>query len=184
MRRLLLQLRDLVRSISSLPTLVFLLFVALGIIQVSTTDGDATLPGWLERFNISDLDTIRALLAAIIGGVFTLTIFAYTMVMNVIDRSIGSYSPRLLPLILAERYHQLILGVGAGTIAHSIILFLGVTEPPDNARPPSWRRPAPVCSRWRAWSCSSTSSTASPAAFTSTWCCISLIATPTSDYRN
>ncbi len=136
MRRLLLELRDLIRSISSLPALVFLLFAALGVVQVGTTDGNYELPDWVQPYNIADLDTIRTLLAAIIGGVFTLTIFAYTMVMNVIDRSIGSYSPRLLPLILAERYHQLILGVGAGTIAHSIILFLGVTEPPGNARPP------------------------------------------------
>ena len=136
MRRLLLRLRDLIRSISSLPGLVFVLFVALAAVQLGTTAEAFTLPTWLEPYDISDLDTIRALLAAIVGGVFTLTIFAYTMVMNVIDRSISSYSPRLLPLILSERYHQLLLGVGAGTIAHSIILFLGVTKPPENAQPP------------------------------------------------
>ncbi len=136
MHRLLLRLRDLIRNIASLPGLVFLLFIALAVVQVGTTDEAYTLPEWLTPYDLDDLDTIRTLLAAVIGGVFTLTIFAYTMVMNVIDRSISSYSPRLLPLLLSERYHQLILGVGAGTIAHSIILFLGVTEPPGNAHPP------------------------------------------------
>ncbi len=132
----LLRVRDLLRSIASLPALIFLAFVVLAFVQLGTTDDGQDLPDWLQQFNISDLDTVRTILAAVITGVFTLTIFAYTMVMNVIDRSISSYSPRLLPLILSERYHQEILGVGSGTIAHSVILLLGVAEPPDAARPP------------------------------------------------
>ena len=136
MRKLLLQLRELVRSIASLPTLIFFSFVALTFYQLSTTNDAQRLPDWLAPYNLSDLDTIRSTLAAVITGVFTLTIFAYTMVMNVLDRSISSYSPRLLPLILSERYHQEILGVGAGTIAHSTILLFGVAEPPEFSKPP------------------------------------------------
>ena len=136
MRRLLLNFRSLLRSIASLPAIIFLVFCAVAVLQLALADDDLDLPGTLGRLNIQDLDTIRATLAAVITGVFTLTIFAYTMVMNVIDRSIGSYSPRLLPLILSERYHQEILGVGAGTIAHSTILLLGVAEPPDAVAPP------------------------------------------------
>ncbi|WP_116124688.1 DUF2254 domain-containing protein [Lewinella sp. IMCC34183] len=136
MRRFFFRGRDLLRSIASLPALIFFAFVVVAFVQLATTDDAQRLPRWLEGFNIQDLDTIRTILAAVVTGVFTLTIFAYTMVMNVIDRSISSYSPRLLPLILAERYHQEILGVGAGTIAHSVILLLGVADPPDAARPP------------------------------------------------
>ena len=136
MRTLLLKLRDLLRSIASIPTLIFFVFVACAFYQLSTTDDPQQLPDWLAPYNLSDLDTVRTTLAAVITGVFTLTIFAYTMVMNVLDRSISSYSPRLLPLILSERYHQEILGVGAGTIAHSTILLLGVAEPPEFSKPP------------------------------------------------
>ena len=136
MRKILLRARSILRSIASLPTIIFIVFILIAFVQVAQTDEDTDLPGLLGRLNITDLDTIRATLAAVITGVFTLTIFAYTMVMNVIDRSIGSYSPRLLPLIVAERYHQEILGVGAGTIAHSTILLLGVAEPPDAIAPP------------------------------------------------
>ena len=136
MRKLLLRARSLIRSIASLPAVIFVVFIFIALVQVAQTDEQWELPGLLGRLDIQDLDTIRAILAAVITGVFTLTIFAYTMVMNVIDRSIGSYSPRLLPLIVSERYHQQILGVGAGTIAHSIILLLGVAEPPDAVAPP------------------------------------------------
>lgn len=136
MRKLLLRLKALVRSIASLPAVIFFAFVALALYQLSTTDDPQSLPDWLDPYNLDDLDTIRTTLAAVITGVFTLTIFAYSMVMNVLDRSISSYSPRLLPLILSERYHQEILGVGAGTIAHSTILLLGVAEPPQFDKPP------------------------------------------------
>ena len=136
MRKLLLQLRDALQSIASLPSLIFFAFVALAFYQLSTTDESPDLPDRLEPFNLSDLDTIRTTLSAVITGVFTLTVFAYSMVMNVLDRSISSYSPRLIPLVLSERYHQEILGVSAGTIAHSGILLLGVAEPPDRLHPP------------------------------------------------
>ena len=136
MHQLLLRARSILRSIASLPAVLFLVFIVIAFLQLAYTDERRELPGLLGRMDISDLDTIRATLAAVITGVFTLTIFAYTMVMNVIDRSIGSYSPRLLPLIVSERYHQQILGVGAGTIAHSTILLLGVAEPPDAVAPP------------------------------------------------
>ena len=136
MRKFLLKVRDLLRSIASLPAVFFFAFVLLAFYQLSTTDEPQRLPDWLARFNISDLDTVRTALSAVISGVFTLTVFAYTMVMSVLNRSISSYSPRLIPLLLAERYHQEILGVSAGTIAHSTILLLGVAEPPEFGRPP------------------------------------------------
>ncbi|PPK86192.1 putative membrane protein [Neolewinella xylanilytica] len=128
--------RSLLRSIASLPALIFLIFVGISCVQLAVASDGYTLPDALRRLDLRDLDTIRTSLAAVITGVFTLTIFAYTMIMNVLDRSISSYSPRLLPLILAERYHQEILGVGAGTIAHSTILLLGVAAPPEAVQPP------------------------------------------------
>ena len=136
MRKLFLRGRSVLRSIASLPAIIFLAFIVLAALQLAAVSWGWRVPDSLRKFDVTDLDTIRTTLAAVITGVFTLTIFAYTMVMNVIDRSISSYSPRLLPLILSERYHQEVLGVGAGTIAHSIILLLGVAEPPEAAQPP------------------------------------------------
>ena len=120
--------KRIVGDISFWPTILIVLFVIIGFLQLGTTRAQYTLPPWLERLDLQDLSTIRTMLAAIIGGLFTLTIFTYTMVMNVIDRSVSTYSPRLLPLLTHEKYHQLTLGVSLGTIAHAIILLLGTTE--------------------------------------------------------
>lgn len=121
-------IKRVVSDISSLPTLLILLFIAGAFFQLATTRLEISLPPLLDRFDLHDVDTIRTLLAAVIGGVFTLIIFTYTMVMNVIDRSVSTYSPRLLPLLTHERYHQITLGISLGTVAHAIILLLGTTE--------------------------------------------------------
>ncbi|KKK68921.1 hypothetical protein LCGC14_2939210, partial [marine sediment metagenome] len=72
--------------------------------------------------SITDTESIRVILSFVIGGIFTLTIFSYTMVMSVLNRSINNYSPRLIPLLLSERHHQIILGVTSGTIIYVLIL--------------------------------------------------------------
>ena len=120
--------RRVVRSISSVPALIGFGFLALAFVQLDTSSTSAPrgLPPWLERFDLQDLDTIRSVLTAVIGGVFTLTIFAYTMVMSVINRSINNYSPRLLPLLIGKRYHQVVMGIGVGTIGHAAVLLLGL----------------------------------------------------------
>lgn len=116
--------------------IVAIIIVVIAIWQAGTTDESAELPPWLSRFNVTDLDTIRSILAAVIGGVFTLTIFAYTMVMNVLDRTIASYTPRFLPLLLSQRFHQWLLGISVGTIAHAIILLIVTAEDVSTPSPP------------------------------------------------
>lgn len=132
-------LRRIIRSISSVPALIALCFLGLAVLQLNTSSESAPhqLPRWLARFDLQDLDTIRTVLSSVIGGVFTLTVFAYTMVMSVINRSISNYSPRLLPLLIGKRYHQVVMGIGVGTIAHAALLLLGVAEKsPGIASPP------------------------------------------------
>ncbi|WP_276165344.1 DUF2254 domain-containing protein [Zobellia alginiliquefaciens] len=77
---------------------------------------------------ITDKDSIKFILSFTIGGIFTLTVFSYTMVMNVLNRSISNYSPRLIPLILHERHHQVILGATSGTIIYSLIMAVQVSS--------------------------------------------------------
>ncbi len=83
------------------------------------------------RIAITDPDSIKFILSFTIGGIFTLTVFSYTMVMNVLNRSISNYSPRLIPLILHERHHQVILGASSGTIVYSLIMSVQVAS--DNS---------------------------------------------------
>ena len=127
------------RDISTLPVVISLAFMALAIAQLATSRStfETELPTWLAQLNLQDQNTIRAVLTVVIGGVFGIVVFAYTMVMNVINRAISNYSPRLLPLLIGKRYHQVVMGIGIGTIAHASILLLGVSAADHEiAQPP------------------------------------------------
>jgi uncharacterized membrane protein len=84
---------------------------------------------------IEDKKDSQTIFSFIIGGIFTLTIFSYTMVMNVLNRNINNYSPRLIPLILAERHHQLILGFTSGTIIYAMGMSLSLNNINDGNFP-------------------------------------------------
>jgi uncharacterized membrane protein len=100
--------------------------MALG--QIIFPVGKSAIPESINGIVITDVQDVQYIFAFIIGGIFTLTIFSYTMVMNVLNRSINNYSPRLIPLILSERHHQLILGFTSGTIIYSMILSIAVSS--------------------------------------------------------
>ena len=77
---------------------------------------------------IEDKNDTQAILAFIVGGIFTLTVFSYTMVMNVLNRNINNYSPRLIPLLLSQKHHQIILGFTSGTIIYAMIMSLSLSN--------------------------------------------------------
>ncbi len=88
------------------------------------------------RLAITDKENIKFILSFTIGGVFTLTIFTFTMVMNVLDRSISNYSPRLIPLILREKKHQIILGVTSGTLLYALVMAIVISSSNNEDFPP------------------------------------------------
>ncbi|WP_156340019.1 DUF2254 domain-containing protein [Nonlabens sp. YIK11] len=119
--------RKIYNSIALLPTGIALFFALMAIGQISFPFNDDYLPDFLDGIVILEKGDLQFIFAFIIGGIFTLTIFSYTMVMNVLNRSISNYSPRLIPLILSERHHQLILGFTSGTIIYSMIMSIAAS---------------------------------------------------------
>ena len=132
MQQLRLALRRMVNSIAFLPTVVGGSMILTALLHVFFMD-DAWIRGTaLERLAITNGDSARSVLAAVIGGMFTLVIFTYTMVMNVLSRSISNYSPRLLTLLLGEQYHQFTMGFTLGTIAYALVLYFGIDADPKS----------------------------------------------------
>lgn len=120
-------LRKIYNSIALLPTGIALFFAIIAIVQISFPFKQSGLPPFFDGIIITDKGDLQFIFAFIIGGIFTLTIFSYTMVMNVLNRSINNYSPRLIPLILSERHHQLILGFTSGTIIYAMIMSIAAS---------------------------------------------------------
>ena len=120
-------LKKILNSIALIPSVLALCFMLIAILQIGIAipvPEDSILGGLV----ITEKADVQFILAFIIGGIFTLTIFSYTMVMNVLNRNISNYSPRLIPLLLAEKHHQLVLGFSSGTIIYALILAIPIAS--------------------------------------------------------
>ncbi|MBT0607362.1 DUF2254 domain-containing protein [Aequorivita echinoideorum] len=127
-------LKKISNSIALLPSGLALCFCLFAIL-LNVIDLGIENDGILKYFLITAKEDNQTIYSFIIGGIFTLTIFSYTMVMNVLNRNINNYSPRLIPLLLSEKHHQLILGVTSGTIIYAMIMAAAVSLDTNDSHP-------------------------------------------------
>lgn len=80
---------------------------------------------------INDADTARTLLSTFIGGIISLMVFSFSMVMLLLNQASSSYSPRILPGLISNKKHQYVLGFYIAVIIYCIIVLLSI-EPTDN----------------------------------------------------
>ena len=124
----------LVNSIAFYPTLIFIGFLILGFTMVSYEDDKMTefLADKASFLVISNADNARAILTTLIGGILSLTVFSFSMVMILLNQASSNFSPRLLPGLISDKKNQFVLGFYLGTIAFNIIVLIGII-PTENA---------------------------------------------------
>ena len=118
-------LKNFLKSIALVPSVLALSFFLIAILLIAV-EIDYERYVFFKGLIVKDPKDIQFVFAYVIGGIFTLTIFSYTMVMNVLNRNINNYSPRLIPLLLSEKHHQIILGFTSGTIVYSMVLSMAL----------------------------------------------------------
>ncbi|MAT89094.1 MAG: hypothetical protein CMC35_00260 [Flavobacteriaceae bacterium] len=84
----------------------------------------------LPQIVLEDGDTALTILSACIGGLISMMVFSFSMVMLLLSQASSNFSPRLLPGLISDRTHQIILGTYLATILYNIIILLGI-EPDD-----------------------------------------------------
>lgn len=60
---------------------------------------------------INNVDTARDLLTTFIGGLISIMVFSFSLVMILLNQASSNFSPRLLPGLISNRRHQVILGI-------------------------------------------------------------------------
>jgi len=65
----------------------------------------------LPQLMVEDGDTALTVLSACLGGLISLMVFSFSMVMLLLSQASSNYSPRLLPGLISDKRHQFILGV-------------------------------------------------------------------------
>ena len=89
----------LTNSIGFYPTLISVLFflISVGMIFLESSGYTKYFIKNFPLLTISSKDTARSIMSTIAGGVISLTVFSFTMVMIVFNQAATNYSPRIIP---------------------------------------------------------------------------------------
>lgn len=103
----------------------------------------AFIMAWLEESQISkfllekapqlmleDGDTVLTIMSACIGGIISMMVFSFSMVMLLLSQASSNFSPRLLPGLISDKKNQFILGIYLATIIYLIFILFSI-EPDD-----------------------------------------------------
>ncbi|MGJ8666418.1 MAG: DUF2254 domain-containing protein [Patiriisocius sp.] len=82
------------------------------------------------RLMLQDGDTALTVMSTCVGGIISMMVFSFSMVMLLLSQASSNFSPRLLPGLISDKIHQLILGTYLATIIYFIFTLFSI-EPDD-----------------------------------------------------
>lgn len=117
--------QEIIHSIAFYPVLVSFafLFLAIGSVEMDNLKIINSIKKEIPTLFIEDYETARSILSTLIGGIIALTVFSFSMVMMVLNQASSNFSPRLLPSLISNNKHQLILGFYIGTLLYCIVIM-------------------------------------------------------------
>ncbi len=121
-------------KIAFYPTLFAFFGLILSLISLSLEN--TGISEWLtsiyDGFIIDSGDTARTILSYLTGGLISLMVFSFSMVMVLLNQASSNYSPRVLPGLISKKNHQYVLGIYLGTILYNIFITIAIKAPEDN----------------------------------------------------
>ncbi len=120
--------RQVVYSIGFYPFLISAAFFFLAWLSLYAEDFEivSDFKEKVPHLIIQDRETARVILATLVGSILSLTVFSFTMVMVVLNQASSNFSPRLLPGLISDKGHQMILGVYIGTLTFCMIILISL----------------------------------------------------------
>jgi uncharacterized membrane protein len=79
---------------------------------------------------VQSFDTARTILGTFIGGFISILVFSFSMVMILLNQAAANFSPRLLPGLVSNKKHQIILGIYLGSLFFCLLALMMI-EPGD-----------------------------------------------------
>lgn len=87
---------------------------------------------------VNNTETARSLLTTFIAGLISIMVFSFSMVMILLNQASSNFSPRLLPGLISNRKHQIILGVFNATLLYCIFILVSITPNGDKYQMPGF----------------------------------------------
>jgi len=85
---------------------------------------------YFPQLILEDGDTALTIISSCIGGLISMMVFSFSMVMLLLSQASSNFSPRLLPGLISDRKNQVILGTYLATILYMIFILFSI-EPED-----------------------------------------------------
>jgi len=83
-------------------------------------------------------NTALVILSAFISGLISMIVFSFSMVMLLLSQASSNYSPRLLPGLISDKTHQIILGIYLATILYCILILFSIQPTGDQYQIPGF----------------------------------------------
>lgn len=83
-------------------------------------------------------NTAMTLLSSFITGLISVMVFSFSMVMVLLNQASSNYSPRLLPGLISDKNHQIILGIYLFTILYCIFILFSIQPTGDKYQVPGF----------------------------------------------
>lgn len=83
-------------------------------------------------------NTALTILSALISGLISVIVFSFSMVMLLLSQASSNYSPRLLPGLISDKKHQIILGTYLSTILYNIFVLFSIQPTGDKYQLPGF----------------------------------------------
>jgi len=120
----------IISSIAFYPAIIAVIFLLLSIVmlQVDFSESGKQFKQKLSWLSLKDASTARSILTTVAGGVISLTVFSFSMVMIVLNQAASQMSNRILSSMIENRFQQIVLGFYIGTIVYALFLLSTIRD--------------------------------------------------------
>ncbi|SDG61590.1 Uncharacterized membrane protein [Pedobacter terrae] len=119
-----------ISSIAFIPAIVALVFLFLSVfmVQFDYSESGKAIKSNSHWLTLKDASTARSIISTITGGIISLTVFSFSMVMILLNQAASQMSNRILEKLIGNRFQQIVLGFYIGTIVYALFLLSTIRD--------------------------------------------------------
>lgn len=121
---------NVIGSIAFYPAIIAVCFLILSwiMLQFDFSETGKHFKSQLSWLSLKDASTARSILSTVAGGIISLTVFSFSMVMIILNQAVSQMSNRLLNSMIGNRFQQIVLGFYIGTIVYALFLLTTIRD--------------------------------------------------------
>jgi len=117
-------------SIAFYPAIIACGFLLLSwiMIYIDFSASGKQIKQGLSWISLKDASTARTIISTIVGGILSLTVFSFSMVMIALNQAASQMSNRMLSSMIENQFQQIVLGFYIGTIVYALFLLSTIRD--------------------------------------------------------